>query len=325
MPRVDVWLRWVRRCSGFDRSHHPGLLGQSIAKRFWHTEHMAGGHTRHPWEDWVWDETVFEGTASHYRQGRKPYAPALADALAKHLHLDGRGHLLDVGCGPGTVALFFAHLFEDVMGLDPDPGMLAEARRAAAEEGIGNASWVQMRAEDLPGPLRTFRVISFGQSFHWMDRPRVAAAVREMLDANGAVVQVDLWHTSPPNQVFPSGPYPPIPEEGIDELRRRWLGPDRRAGQGFRNSSPDGEDAVFQAAGFAPEELVVVPDDRVLERSVGDVVAWVLSTSSTAPHLFGDRLDDFRQDLRGLLLDASPEGRFSVPLSDNRLRIRRAH
>jgi hypothetical protein len=151
----------------------------------------------------------------------------------------------------------------------------------------------------------------------------VASAVREMLNANGAVVQVDLWHTHPPDQMPPSGPYPPIPEAAIDELRRRWLGPDRRAGQGFRNTSPDGEDAVFQAAGFAPEELVVVSDDRVLERSVEDVVAWVLSTSSTAPHLFGDRLDDFIRDLRGVLLDVSPEGRFSVALSDNRLRFRR--
>ena len=288
-----------------------------------HTEHMAEGPTPHRWEDWVWDETVFEGTAAYYRQGRKPYAPALADALAEHLDLDGRGRLFDVGCGPGTVALLFAHLFESVIGLDPDPGMLAEAQRAAAEEQITNASWVQMRAEDLPGPLGTFRVISFGQSFHWMDRPRVASVVREMLDANGAVVQVDLWHTNPPSQVLPSGPYPPIPEVAIDELRRRWLGPDRRAGQGFRNTSPDGEDAVFQAAGFAPEELVVVPDERVLERSVEDVVAWVLSTSSTAPHLFGDRLDDFIRELRRLLLDVSPEGRFSVALSDNRLRIRR--
>ena len=289
-----------------------------------HTEYMAEGPVRHAWEDWIWDETVFEGTAAYYRQGRKPYAPALADALAEHLHLDSRGRLLDVGCGPGTVALFFAHRFEGVTGLDPDPGMLAEAKRCAAEEEIQNADWVQMRAEDLPGPLGTFRVISFGQSFHWMDRPRVASAVRKMLDVNGAVVQVDLWHTNPPNQVSPSGPYPAIPEAAIDELRRRWLGPDRRAGQGFRNTSPDGEDAVFQAAGFAPEELVVVPDDRVLERSAEDVVAWVLSTSSTAPHLFGDSLDDFVRDLRGVLLGVSPEGRFSVALSDNRLRFSQA-
>jgi SAM-dependent methyltransferase len=284
---------------------------------------MAEGHTRHRWEDWVWDETVFEGTAAYYRQGRKPYSPALADALAEHLHLNGLGRLLDVGCGPGVVALLFAHLFESVIGVDPDPGMLAEAQRAASEDQITNARWVQMRAEDLPGSLGAFRVISFAQSFHWMDRPRVASAVQEMLDANGVVVQVDLWHTNQPGQMPASGPYPPIPEAAIDELRRRWLGPDRRAGRGFRNTSPDGEDSVFQAAGFVPEEVVVVPDDRVLQRSVEDVVAWVLSTSSTAPHLFGDRLDDFIRDLRGLLLDVSPEGRFSVALSDNRLRIHR--
>jgi SAM-dependent methyltransferase len=255
--------------------------------------------------------------------GPKPYASALGDALAQHLFLDGRGRLLDVGCGPGTVALFFANLFESVIGLDPDAGMLAEARDAAVEHHVTNASWVQMRAEDLPGSLGTFRVISFAQSFHWMDRPRVASAVRKMLDSDGAVVQVGLWHTNPPNQALPNGSFPPIPEVAIDDLRRRWLGPDRRAGQGFRNTSPDGEDAVFQAAGFTPEVIVVVPDHRILGRSVEDVVAWVLSTSSTAPHLFGDRLDEFIRDLRLLLLEASPEGRFSVALSDNRLRIRR--
>jgi SAM-dependent methyltransferase len=288
-----------------------------------HTEFVAEHRTSHRWEDWTWDETVFEGTAPYYRRGRKPYAPALAAALAEHLELDGRGRLLDVGCGPGTVALLFAHRFENVMGLDSDADMLREAQRAAADEHITNASWVRMRAEDLPGSLGTFQLISFAQSFHWMDRSRVASAVRGMLDDNGAVVQVDLWHTSPPGRVPPNGPYPPLPEAAIDELRRRWLGPDRRAGQGLRNTSPDGEDAVFQAAGFAPEEIVVVPDDRILERSTEDVVAWVLSTSPTAPHLFGDRLGDFVEDLRCLLLDVSPEGRFSVALSDNRLRIRR--
>jgi SAM-dependent methyltransferase len=288
-----------------------------------HTEQVADDLVPHRWEDWTWDETVFEGTAEHYRQGRKPYAPGLSIALAEQMELGDHARLLDVGCGPGTVALEFVHLFDRVVGLDPDPGMLAEAKRAAAEEGVGTATWVQMRAEELPGPLGTFRVITFGQSFHWMDRPRVAATVRDMLEPHGAVVQVDLWHTSPPGEEPQSGPYPAVPESAVDELRRRWLGPHRRAGQGFRDTSPDREDEVFQRAGFAPEQNVIVPDDRVLVRSADDVVAWVLSTSSTAPHLFGERLGDFVQDLRHLLRDASPEGLFSVHLSDNRLRIRR--
>jgi hypothetical protein len=51
---------------------------------------MGEGPSRHPWEDWVWDETVFEGTAAYYRQGRKPNTFGLDHALAEHLRLDGR-------------------------------------------------------------------------------------------------------------------------------------------------------------------------------------------------------------------------------------------
>ena len=39
---------------------------------------------------------------------------------------------------------------------------------------IKNVQWQQLRAEDLPAGLGSFRVISFAQSFHWMDQPRVA-------------------------------------------------------------------------------------------------------------------------------------------------------
>jgi hypothetical protein len=220
------------------------------------------------------------------------------------------------------VTLLFAPLFEQVIGIDSDAEMLREARQAAADAHTDNAVWAHLRAEQLPDDLGSFRVITFAQSFHWMHRLRVAAATRGMLDPDGAVVHVDLWHQQA-RDAGPSGPFPPVPEEAIDELRVRWLGPDRRAGRSFRNTSPSGEDEVFQAAGFAPEEILVVPDGRVIERSVDDVVAWVLSTSSTAPHLFGDDLADFERDLRRVLRSASPAGRFSVRLVDNRLRIHR--
>lgn len=291
----------------------------------------AGVHYRGPvtgaggWEQWEWDPSLFAGAAQYYEEGRFPYAPGLADAVGRDLGLDGRGRLLDVGCGPGTVARRLAPLFDAVTGLDPDPGMLAEAARLSAAAGIRHATWVRERAEALPAGLGLFRVITFGASFHWMDRPRVARAVRTMLTPDGAVVQVDApgyradallaetWHGRLR--------HPAPPEEAIEELRRRYLGPDHRAGQGIRNTSPSGEDDVFQAAGFRPAEIVVVPDGREVDLSVDKMVAGRFSSSGTAPHLFGDQIAEFESDLRALLADASASGLFSVRLPDNILRI----
>ncbi len=277
------------------------------------------------WETWSWDESLFAGAAGYYEQGRLPYAPGLPDAFARSLSLDGQGRLLDVGCGPGTVTLLLAPLFEAVVGLDPDPEMLACASRAAAGRGVGNAVWVRQRAEALPAGLGSFRVVTFAASFHWMDRPRVASAVATMLDPGGAVVQVDapgcrIDELSAETRRG-SLPFPPPPDDALDQLRRQYLGGDRRAGRGIRNTSPDGEDGVFQQAGFLPAETVTVPDRRAVERTIDDVVARVFSTSSTAPHLFGDRREDYERDLREILTQASPSGQFSVRLPDNILRI----
>ncbi len=270
------------------------------------------------WFDWEWDETLFAGAAAYYDRGRLPNAPELADAFKEALGLDGRGRLLDVGCGPGTVTLPLAGLFREVVGLDADAGMIHEARRLASERGVMNARWVQCRAEDLPADLGTFGVVTFAASFHWMDRPLVAGIIRRMLEPDGAVVHVDNRHQ---DGLAADENLPAPPVERITALRRAYLGEDRRAGQGIRNSSPGDEAAVFRAAGFVGPELVVVPDGRTIIRSTDDLVAEALSLSSTAPHLFGDRLSEFEADLRGVLADASPDGRFAVRLPDNELKI----
>jgi SAM-dependent methyltransferase len=289
--------------------------------RYIHGVNAAAGG----WETWSWDESLFAGTAGYYEQGRPPYAPGLADAFGRSLALDGRGRLLDVGCGPGTVTLRLAPLFEAVVGLDPDPEMLARASRAAARQGVDNASWARQRAEALPAGLGRFRVATFAASFHWMDRLRVASAVAAMLDPGGAAVQVDApgYRAAELAAEWRRGtlPFPPPPDDALDQLRRQYLGGDRRAGRGIRNTSPGGEDAVFQQAGFRPAETVTAPDQRIIERTADDVVAWVFSLSSTAPHLFGDRLKDYETDMRKILAQASPSGRFSVRLPDNILRI----
>src|SRR5438477_1455883 len=188
---------------------------------------------RHPGEV-PYDPTIYLGAAAHYRQGRPPYSPELEEVLARELGLNGTARLLDVGCGPGTLAVRLARLFDEVVALDPDPDMLAEARRAGAERGIGTVRWVQAVAEDLPqaGP-GPYRLVTFGQSFHWTDEQRVAEVVYDMLEPGGAMALVVHTVGGRPLPTSP-GP-PPIPHDEIKALVERYLGSTRRAGQG---SSP---------------------------------------------------------------------------------------
>lgn len=262
-------------------------------------------------DGWEWDETLFSGAAAHYARGRLPYAPGLAEALADALRLDGRGRLLDVGCGPGTIALTLADLFREVVGVDPDGGMIAEAGREAARAGLtGKTRWVRARAEDLPAGLGTFTAVGFAQSFHWMDRDLVAATVRDMLRPGGVLLHISDVKTAPPTAE--ALPHPAPPRAAIDDLVRKYLGPVRRAGRGtLPQGTPGDEATVFTRAGFTGPDHHVVPGGGPLTRDRDALVAEVYSMSFSAPHLFGPHRPAFEADLRRVLQEASPSGRFS--------------
>jgi SAM-dependent methyltransferase len=240
----------------------------------------------------------------------------LRAAFADAADLRGRPRLIDVGCGPGTVALLLADLFIDVVGVDPDAGMLEEATRLAALHRVPHARWIRLRAEELPGGLGMFRYATFAQSFHWMEREVVAARIFGMLEPGGAFVHVggEEVDTPPPERALP---HPLLPTDDIRRLTESYLGTERRAGQGLlRYGTPDGEWGVLQAAGFAPPLSVRVTGREVRQRTVDDVVAYVFSGSGSAPHLFGDRIDEFERDLRALLFAKSDRGFYSERIDD---------
>ena len=260
---------------------------------------------------WEWDETLYAGSADYYAQGRMPYPPEVAGALRDALGLDGTGRLLDVGCGPGSFTLVVAPLFAEVVAIDADAAMVRAGADAARRAGLTNVVWRSMRAEDLPADLGRFRVVTFAQSFHWLDRERVARAVRTMLEPDGACVHVGATTHRGVDGGEPL-PHPRPPRDDIDALVASYLGSARRAGSGtLPDGTAGGEDAIFRAAGFHGPERIEVGGGAVLERSADDVIASVFSLSSSTPHLFGQRVRDFEADLRALLRRASPDDRFS--------------
>jgi len=248
----------------------------------------------------TWGERPFATAAAHYLRGRPPYSPHLADVLRTTLGLDGTGVLVDVGCGPGVLAVQLAALVDTVIGVDPEPAMLAEARRHAAAHGV-HVTWIEARAEDLaPGHLPAARLVTFGQSLHWTDRSRVLAGVHELLVPGGAVALItpSIDHGTRPALLAPA-----IPHADIEALIHEYTGwtrsPQRRTSAEALRASP-----------FAAAHTVHAPGPPDVVRSVDEVVANYLSTSFAAPARLGDRLDAFVADLTALLHSASPAGRF---------------
>ena len=223
--------------------------------------------------------------------------------------LDGKGRLLDAGCGPGVLTVRLAHLFEQAVGLDPDAAMLAEGRRAAAEKKAMNIRWVQGLAEDLPavapGP---YQLVTFGQSFHWTDEQRVAETVFDMLEPGGALALIVHTVTGRPRPPDPG--VPPIPHDEIKALVAKYLGSTRRAGQGIAPERTLRFEDVLVRTRFGVPRQFFVPGLPDLMRDSESVLSGYFSFASSAPHLFGDRLDDFAAEVRALLANRSADGIF---------------
>ena len=257
----------------------------------------------------AYDPTIYEGAAAHYRRGRPPYSRQLESVLGHELHLDGHGRLLDIGCGPGVLTLRLAHLFDAAVGLDPDAAMLAEGSRAAGEHRVANVRWVEALAEDLPGAAPgPYRLVTFGQSFHWTDEARVAEAVYDMLEPSGAMALV--VHTVEGRPVPSSPGPPPIPHDEIKGLVEKYLGSTHRAGRGTSGTRRHRFEDVLTGTRFGRPRTIFLEGVTDLVRDTESVLAGYFSFSFSAPHLFGDQVDDFSADVRELLASRSPGGLF---------------
>jgi SAM-dependent methyltransferase len=223
--------------------------------------------------------------------------------------LDGTGRLLDVGTGPGILALRLAGLFAEVVALDPDADMLFEGRAEATRRGIANIVWVRGVAEALPdaapGP---YRLVAFGQSFHRTDELKVAETVYDMLQPGGAIALVVPTVDGRP--VPPNPGAPPIPHDEMRELVRSYLGPVPRAGQGYARPRNHRFEDVLRMTRFGEPARAFAPGVPDLIRDIDSVVSGYLSMSTSAPHLFGDRLEDFIADMKHLLSEHATDGMF---------------
>ena len=101
-----------------------------------------------------------------------------AGYLLPRLHEDA--HLLDVGCGPGTITVDLARIAASgsVLGLDRSEDVIREARTTARQAGVANVEFGVGDVYALDHEAATFDVVHAHQVLQHLSDP--VAALREM-------------------------------------------------------------------------------------------------------------------------------------------------
>jgi SAM-dependent methyltransferase len=145
----------------------------------------------------------FKRAARYYTTGRPAYPKLLSRRVAELVGLTKQDTVLDLGTGPGFLALDFAPLARLVTAIDPSPEMLAVAAENARHSGA-RIELIRGSSYELGAHLGSFKLVTIGRAFHWMDRPATLEALAPLVVESGAValfsesypsIAQNAWHT----------------------------------------------------------------------------------------------------------------------------------
>jgi ubiquinone/menaquinone biosynthesis C-methylase UbiE len=120
----------------------------------------------------------FTRTAEAFGDYAVSYRAQFADTLAKLVLAGPNDRVVDLACGPGTLALQFARQVSWVCGVDLTPAMLNRARGTAQTDGLYNLAFTLGDAQALPFADGSLDISVTSYSLHHMAHP--ARMIREM-------------------------------------------------------------------------------------------------------------------------------------------------
>jgi ubiquinone/menaquinone biosynthesis C-methylase UbiE len=247
-----------------------------------------------------YDSTLFKGAAWYYGEYRPKYPSILFELLTNIFHLDGKGKLLDLGCGAGLLTIPLHDQFAEVIGLDPDDEMLKVAHAQAIDAGVKNISWIHDQAENITSKLGEFHLVTIGRAFHWMDRELVIQHIHEILADDGGVAIIQT-HEDPWNSQHPW-------KQASITVVKKWLGEQRRAGQGVWKNLGIPHATILENSSFSQQCIYEVK--YIKSWTLDTYIGYLYSTAFCLPSFIGENRQEFEADMRKALLEVEPSGVF---------------
>ncbi len=231
----------------------------------------------------------FETAVEFYRY-REPYPPPFFESVADRLVLTPSTRLLDVGCGPGNLAIGFAPFVGSCTAVDREPEMLGAARAAAAEANV-DMSFIQAGIEDLSFGNGSFDFVAIGRALHWLSREATFAVLERVVAPGGCIAVCGSTATDAPVNAWV-----PI----FKRVRSAWA------------SDPD--ESRYRSdmdQWFAPSRFRRTADIAVkhqLRVTIPELIGRALSFSITSPAVLGERRPQFEAEMSAALEPFARDG-----------------
>jgi SAM-dependent methyltransferase len=228
----------------------------------------------------------FASTVAYYESARPPYGAAFFYEVAVKLGFDRSQRLLDVGAGPGILAIGFAPYCGEIVGVDPEPAMIEAARSAAARAGVA-AKFIEGRFEDMGRSLGAFDVVIIGRAIHWLDPEPARTALDRVVAPRGRILLCNA--------------------ESVKDGRNPWLDSFNAVRDCWKDDRPAYDlDAFFAGGRFVPSGTIRVEAANAVH--IERLADRVLSMSTSSPDRLGEQVPAMRSAMSDALAPFAAAG-----------------
>lgn len=228
--------------------------------------------------------SLYQGTAELYAQYRDHYSQIFFEELFAQCGINKSSVVMDLACGPGTVALDIAPLVRKVIAIDIEEAFLEKGKALAAEKGITNIEWHLLDADDISTLGQMVNMIIISHAFHWLNREKVAEMAYRIITPGGSLViakdnTTPKWNT---------------PE--LKDLVKELVGEKGNSVRDlYREKNIIKHEDILKEAGFKLKELTI--EEGLRQTSPERALGWFLSTSYANPGILGDKIGEFKESV----------------------------